>query len=187
MPSDIIVAGLGNSVKEFAKVAHEYITVGVNDIDKYFAPTHLVVLDPSRRFSDERRKIIQNTKASVVWTTPEWPCFKDDPRQKKLTTLRFDNKNTFNVDKDIPHYRTSPFAAIGLAYRLGAKRIGLIGVDLLPDHHMHKFEKVINEQLGRLSKMFLERETILVNLSQTANLYKIPAARLSFIQKRGYV
>jgi len=186
MLNDIIVAGLGKSAQEFASIAHKYVTIGVNDIDKFFAPTHLIVLDPPRRFHKSRMEIICNSKASHIWITPEWPCLKDDPRIKRISTVRFDNKISFDLDRDIPNFRTSPIAGIGLAYRLGAKKIGLIGMDLLPDHHMHKFRKEINEQLGRLAKLLLERGVILVNLSSIANITSIPTAPLSFIQEKNY-
>ena len=186
MPIDIIVAGLGKSVQDFASVAHNYITIGVNDIDKYFAPTHLLILDPSRRFSDSRRKTICYTGASVIWTTPDWLCFKDDPRNHKITTVRFDNKENHDIDKNIYNLRTSPFVGIGLAYKLGAERIGLIGIDLLSDHKMNKFEKNINEGLKKLAKLLLEKGTILVNLSRIAKLYTIPTAPLSYMEERGY-
>ena len=184
MPTDIIVAGLGRSAQDFAPLARNYVTIGVNDIDKFFAPTHLVVLDPARRFSPDRHKTICESGASVIWTTPVWPCFENDTRRKKITTVRFDNKEYFDLDKDIPNSRTSPFAAIGLAYRLGAIRIGVIGMDLLDDHHMNKFVKQINEQLGRLAKLLLEKGVILVNISSIAKLYTIPTTRLSYIQEK---
>jgi hypothetical protein len=184
MPTDIIVAGLGKSTQKFAAVAHKYVTIGVNDIDKFFSPTHLVVLDPYRRFSPERQKIICETKADHVWTTPEWPCFKNDSRRKKITTVRFDNKQSFNIDKTIPNFRTSPIAGIGLAYKLGAKRIGVVGMDLLADHHMHKYEKVINKQISKLAKLLLQKGVILVNISEIANLYTIPTTPLSYIQEK---
>ena len=98
MPSDIIVAGLGKSAQEFAPVSQKYITIGVNDIDQFFPPTHLVVLDPPRRFTDKRREIICATGALTIWTTPEWPCFKTDQRRRKITTLRLDNKSSFDID-----------------------------------------------------------------------------------------
>jgi len=186
MVSDIIVAGLGKSIKDFAPVSQKYITIGVNDIDQFFSPTHLVVLDPPRRFTDKRRETICTTGALTIWTTPEWPCFKTDQRRRKITTLRFDNKSSFNIDRDIPHFRTSPIAGIGLAYRLGAKRIGVIGMDLLPDHHMHKYANIINEQLKKLAKMLLLKGTILVNLSPIANLYSLPSAPLSFIKEKNH-
>lgn len=183
-PTDIVVAGLGKSTENFAPLADRYFTVGVNDCDRFFTPEHLVVLDPPHRFNDSRRDIVCKTGAKHVWTTPDWPCLRGDPRRKKITTNRFDRVNRFDIDHKIPHFRTSPFAAIGLAYQLGALRIGLVGVDLLDDHHMHKFADVINEQLAKLSKLLLLKGTILVNISKIARLYSIPTAPLSFIKEK---
>lgn len=187
MPSDIIVCGLApRTMNPFSKIAKDYWTIGVNDCDRYFHPDHLVILDPPYRFRGDRPDYICNTKAKTVWITPitKWKCLEAHPDRRALNTQRIDRPSYTSLNQGIPHATTSPLVCCGLAHRLGAKRIGLIGVDLLPDHHMHKKKDQVNRNFEKLAKLLREEGTILVNLCEGSELKTIPFAPLSFIRTK---
>lgn len=182
----IIVAGLGRSAEEFAHRANDYWTIGVNDIDRYFPPDHLYVCDEPTRFKGDRRGFVNNTKAKTVWTPvpQKWKLDLHHPDIRKVKTRKFDLEG-FDLRREyLPHFRTSVFAAIGLAYKFGAKRIGVIGMDLLPPHKIHPYAGPIGEQLAKLAIMFSREGVELVNLSSIARIYTIPRASISIMKTK---
>lgn len=173
---DIIVVGLGASAKDAASILERFTTIGVNDVGTFLSPTYLVVLDKKQRFTSYRQEVIENTL-----TTKAFMCHPDDWTMQcsvtKLLTKKFTHAplDGWNLDTGpIPHFMTSPFVGIGLAYRLGAKRIGVIGMDLKRDHHLSKYAGQINQQLRNL-KILLDKKGVgLYNLSGVANLPALP-------------
>jgi len=73
----------------------------------------------------------------------------------------------------VPSCVTSPFAAVGLAYMHGFKKIGLIGVDLV-DHHLNRQVPKIDDGFRRMHKEFKELGVELVNLSPISSLQSLP-------------
>src|ERR1700685_2059684 len=88
-----------------------------------------------------------------------------------------------NLDPNVLHYtRNSPYLATCLAMHMGAKRIGLIGVDFT-DHHFFaatgrhslagEFEQ-INREYKRLAEECARRGIEVVNLSAESRLSAFP-------------
>lgn len=128
--SKIVVCGCGMSLLQFKDHSQDFITIGVNDVSKLFDPTYLVVTDTPMRFGEKRRTEVNASKASYFftctngWRHPNLVHFELGKRGGKS----LDNPNT------IDHFVNSPYVAVGLAYKLGAKHIGLIGVDFTDGH-----------------------------------------------------
>ena len=128
---NIIVCGCGTSLLKFREYYPNYITIGVNDVPSLFTPTYLVVTDHQNRFyGDPRKKIINDSQVKYLFTcTRGWR----HPRQVIFDLGTKDLKSLDNPDK-IDHFMNSPYVAVGLAYKMGAKNIGLIGVDFTDGH-----------------------------------------------------
>jgi hypothetical protein len=171
----IIVVGLGKSAVARADALREYVTVGVNDVSRFLIPTYHILLDNWRRFPQERLVYIELCPAKIAFICHEsWiPRLTGAGSVRKIRLKRFDK--TVSVDiPEVLHFRTSPFAAIHLAYLLGAKRIGVIGMDLLKDHHMNRHGADINKNLSLLRKKLEAVGAELYNCSPIAALPSLP-------------
>jgi len=191
---DWIVFGLGKSVKMIPKdyAMLHYNTIGVNDIDLYHTVDHLVIPDIWERFKEPRLKTIAATQANTIWLK-ELRTFRGlekhpDIRYFRLSCAWTDTNMTIEEKLDgdlIPYHYTSPFMAAVIAWKyLRAERIGILGVDLLNDHHMSDNQAIVNEGFGGLREALLDRGTELVNLSPIANLPALPFKPIDFIRRR---
>lgn len=135
----VSIIGLGESVKYFDGKGE---TIGVNDCFKFHPVDTLLVVDPPRRFTPERRRIIETSTPKLFVTAelgwmPFFSSIKFNPRfdSKNLyfssgRVMRF-SKYMGKLHNDrVLHSLTSPFIAISLAYVLGHTDIVLWGVDL---------------------------------------------------------
>lgn len=191
---DWIVFGLGQSVKLIPRqdAMLYYNTVGVNDVDQYHIVNHLVVVDKWERFPEKRRKTIAATQADTVWLKEARTFLglerHPDIRYFKLSCAWTDQQMSVEQKMDgerIPYHYTSPFLGVMIAWKyLRAERIGILGVDLLPDHHMRDNLQIVNQGFGELRQELLKRGTDLVNLSPIADLPALPLKPLDFIRRR---
>lgn len=126
----IIVCGCGVSLLDFKPHAHNFVTIGVNDVPSLFEPTYLLVTDHPGRFQGARSKLINNSKSKYLFT-----CAKGW-RHPRTVHFELGTKDVKSLDhpEKIDHFVNSPFVAIGLAYKMGAKHIGLVGVDFTKGH-----------------------------------------------------
>lgn len=189
-----IVCGLGRSMVEAVPYLAETAatTIGVNDIFSYFDPDHVLVLDRPERFQPRRRDtIVSGLRLNRFFIgrffTPyvkQWEmALGEMGRLRLIKTKKYNLHNPWPWDemrerRIIPHFVTSPFAGIGLAEVFGAKKVGLIGVDLLGDHHMSKNASRIDAELSRLRKELAGRGVELVNLSKISRLKALPFSDL---------
>jgi hypothetical protein len=187
---DWIVFGLGKSVKLLSRTEAilNYNTIGVNDIDQYHTVNHLVIPDKWEAFIEPRLKIIGATQADTVWLKEQrtFPGLERHPDIRYYKVYCWDHEKETNLDTErIPYHFTSPFLACALAWKyLRAKRIGLLGVDLLSDHHMSSNQVLVNRGFGELRQALLQRGTELVNLSPIANLPALPLIPLSHMRMK---
>ena len=147
----IHVLGCGETIAEFYD---EGITIGVNDIWQYYATDYLVVVNKPGDFDYDRLEIIKNSKPKKFYSQlMEWEFM---PNFEKIE-LRSDRKIEAGEKYCISHI--SPFVAVQIAARLGAKEIIMWGVDM--NSHMHlqyKVDKIIED--FRLLKNMLEDEGV---------------------------
>lgn len=120
-----VVLGLGQSVLNYRKMPTD-ITIGVNDVNRYFETDYLIVIDGRARFEADRLKFIQNTKSFLVSHLPEWI-----KGVKLFELIKIKPFNVANMDSGAVCFsNNSPFVACCYAYRLGVKVIDVYGVDL---------------------------------------------------------
>lgn len=134
-----IVMGNGNSVQLFDRQS-DIFTIGVNDIGRFHPVEILFIVDSLATF---KRKGLQKRiehikrvkhKYNVIFdknwgfTEENTYTFKTGAAHKLLNL----DKNIFDTGLD------SPWMAIQLAYKLGFKEIGLLGVDWTNNHFYAK-------------------------------------------------
>lgn len=125
-----LVCGCGSSLSEIV-APERFITVGVNDVGRLFQPDYLVVLNPRQQFQGDRFRAVEESRARAVFTQLNLGIKHPHVVRFKLGTrggVEFE-------DPSVLHYtRNSPYLALCLAIHMGAKRIGLIGVDFTENH-----------------------------------------------------
>ena len=156
-----------------------YLTIGVNDVGRLFTPTYLVVVNPPQQFAGDRFSYVQNSRARAIFTQLDLGALQSPVVRFKLG--RFGG--TDGAVAEVLHFtQNSPYVAVCLAACLGARRIGLIGVDLT-DHHFfaqtgrHNLAgrlPEIDAQYGRLAAALSQRGVELVNLSASSRLKSLP-------------
>lgn len=164
----IIVAGLGPSV-EGLRDPGRYTTIGVNDIARHFTPTYLVSADPYKKFHGDRRRYVENSGAKYHFRYQPNASGEDVPfiweydqkGQKMISCMR--PKDAFFA-KRLYMYLMTPFGALCLAARMGAKRIGMTGVDITRGHNMEKHRRGIGIQLGWMCERMAQLGIEMVNL-----------------------
>ncbi len=174
----VLVCGCGTSLNELT-CPERFITIGVNDVGRLFDPTYLVVLNPRNQFSGDRFRYVEQSRAQAVFT-------QLDLGIPHPHVVRFPLGSHGGADfsnPEILHYTSnSPYLAVCLAAHLGARRIGLIGVDFT-DHHFfattgkHALTarlNQINREYAALERVCRERGIEIVNLSRQSLLTAFP-------------
>jgi hypothetical protein len=177
----IVVCGLGRSLHDLAQ-PQRFRTIGVNDIERAFQPTYMFCMDAPKTFAPDRLHYIQHSTAEFIFTD-------HDLGISRANIVRFPIRRA-----EAPHFDdpdalyftarpiTSPYIALCLAAHMGAKAIGLIGVDFT-DHHFfaadgsHKLTKGlpgIDRRFYLLGSALLERGVKVFNLSLESRLRAFP-------------
>jgi len=143
--STFIVAGCGSSIniyKDFSK----YYVIGVNDIERILTPDFLVVVNDYRTFMRGRWEYVRESLSPVIFTHLDNPGPIN--RASHIAKIKIGSRNAPNLDNlsVVDYTMNSPYMAIIIAYQLGAKKIGMVGVDFTQDHFFantgsHKLSK----------------------------------------------
>jgi len=180
----ILVCGCGESLNEL-KDPSGTVTIGVNDVGRRFHPDYLVVVNPPGQFAPDRLEHIKGTQARFVFTQ-----YLDLPAPQDRTvrfTLGTYNGTDFSRP-DVLHYtQNSPYVAMCLAVHMGAKRIGLIGVDFTDNHFFAKTGRhplaarlvQIDREYGKLAEACLTLGVEVFNLSATSRLTTLSRSSLA--------
>ena len=174
----IVVCGCGSSLTQLV-APHRFVTIGVNDVGRLFQPDYLVVLNPKHQFSGDRYRYVEESRATAVFSQMGLRL----PSAPVIPVRLGRRGGVDNIDPDVLHYtRNSPYLATCLAMHMGARRIGLIGVDFT-DHHffastgqhslMGEFEQ-IDREYKRLGDECARRGIEVVNLSAESRLSAFP-------------
>jgi hypothetical protein len=174
----IVVCGCGESLNTLP-LNEKIITIGVNDVGRLFDPTYLVVLNHPRQFKLDRYRYVRDSKASAVFS--QLPLKFAHPNIVKIK-LGQKGGTDFSRPDALPYTQNSPYVAIGLAVLMGAKRIGLIGVDFTPnhffaktgDHPLQERLAIIDQEFHRLHSALNSQAVELVNLSAKSRLESLP-------------
>lgn len=178
----IIVCGCGASLNEL-HAPEGFITIGVNDVGRRFDPSYLVVLNPRQQFRNDRFRYVEQSRARAIFTQLDL-----DIRHPHLIRFRLGRRGGVELDASdrLPYTRNSPYVALCLALFMGARRIGLIGVDFT-DHHFfaatgrHPLSNSLAEidrEYLRLARACSARGVEVVNLSRQSRLTAFPKQTL---------
>ncbi|MGH6891165.1 MAG: hypothetical protein ACREEP_02785, partial [Dongiaceae bacterium] len=126
----LVVCGCGASLRDF-RPPKNLITIGVNDVGRLFDPTYLVVLNSRQQFSGDRFRYVEQSRAQAIFTQLDLGI--RHPHTVRFRLGRYGGTDFPNPE--VLHYtRNSPYLALCLAVHMGAKKIGLIGVDFTENH-----------------------------------------------------
>jgi len=153
----VVILGTGDSVNAYKPC--NCVTIGVNDVFKFYPTNHLLCLDYPQAFTKERLETIRNSTPDLFVTCmPEWEkWFKDKIQIIKLATFR---SEISQIEQDVyPYSIMSPFVAMVHAYKIGAKEIVIYGVDLLNHQHLSQDVKVtrILRDVKMLNDYFIKK------------------------------
>ena len=157
----------------------------MNDIGRLFEPDYLFVMDSREKFPGERFRHIAQSRASAVFTDHDLQI--GHPNIVRIS-IRKQERVDFS-DGDALHFIgrpiSSPYMAIRLAIHMGAKRVGVIGVDFT-DHHF--FDRAgahpLTKSLQGLNRRF--RELAFAAAAQGIKIFNLsPVSRLSAFPKIG--
>lgn len=178
----ILVCGCGSSLSRII-APERTITIGVNDVGRLFDPDYLVVVNPRTQFSAGRFSYVENSRANAIFTQLDLGI--RHPHVVRFKLGRRGGAEFANPDV-LPFTRNSPYPAVCLAIHMGARRIGILGVDFTPNHffapsgrhtlscELHQIDreyKQLNEAAGRMG-------VEIFNLSQESTLTAFPKMAL---------
>jgi hypothetical protein len=178
----VIVCGCGISLTSFNE-PERFITIGVNDVGRLFQPDYLVVVDPRDRFSGDRFRFVDTSQAQYLFTQHQ-DLGVPHPHIVRFALIQTEEPDFTN--SGALHYLSlptpSPYFALCLAVHLGAKHIGLIGVDFEDDHFFGKtgrpllsgYLPAINSQFLRLGNKLRELGIEVFNLSAVSRINAFP-------------
>jgi hypothetical protein len=178
----IIVCGCGRSLSGLAH-PQRFVTIGVNDVGRLFDPTYLVVVNPPSQFAPDRFQYVRESKARYLFSQLDLGVRGPTPVRFQLGRY---GGTTF-TDPNVLHYtRNSPYVALCLAAYMGARRIGLVGVDFTDDHFFgatgpHTLAAqltAIDAEYRQLGDALAARGIEVVNLSPVSRLTAFPRQTL---------
>jgi hypothetical protein len=176
----ILVCGCGTSLSTVVR-PERFVTIGVNDVGRLFQPDYLVVLNSRCQFEGDRFRFVAESRARAVFTQ-----LRLGIPHPRVVVVRLGRRGGTELDgASLPYTRNSPYVAVALAMHMGARRIGLIGVDFTDDHFFartgrHSLNRElpqIDAEYGRLRDACRRGGIDLYNLSATSrltSLEKIP-------------
>ena len=174
----ILVCGCGSSLSRIV-APERLVTIGVNDVGRLFDPDYLVVLNPRHQFSAGRFEYVENSRARALFTQLDLKI--GHPHQVRI---RLEGRGSIDLANPhaLPYTRNSTYPAVCLAAHMGARRIGMIGVDFT-DHHFFAPTGThplgceiaqIDREFRQLHDSCAARGIELYNLSEESRLTGIP-------------
>ena len=184
----ILVCGCGHSLNQLED-PEEFVTIGVNDVGRKFHPDYLVVVNPPHQFAGDRFRYVGGSQAKFIFTQLDLGLAKGNVVKFSLGTpggTDFSNPEVLNYTQN------SPYVALCLAIHMGARRIGLLGVDFTNDHFfgptgVHSLTSqlpVIDQQYRRLNDAARAHGVEIYNLSETSRLTAFPKLTQTEFNKR---
>lgn len=146
---------------------------------RLFTPDYLVVLNPRNQFSGDRFRYVEESRAEALFTQLDLGI-----SHPNIVRFRLGKRGGTDVSdpESLPYTRNSPYVALSLALYLGAKRIGLIGVDFTEHHFFgttgtHPLSgqlKLINDEYSAIARACARLGIEVYNLSATSRLTAFP-------------
>lgn len=183
--SSFIVAGCGTSLNFYSDFS-KYFVIGVNDIERILTPDFLIVVNDIKTFMRGRWEYVKTSLSPVIFSHMDDPGPID--RSAHLVKLKIGKRDNPNLDQfdTVDHTMNSPYMGVIIAYQLGARKIGIVGVDFTDDHFFsktgtHKLTrhvKTINDEYNVLGKELIKRGIKIANLSSISLLTSWPKMSL---------
>lgn len=179
----MLVCGCGSSLSQLTE-PERFLTIGVNDVGRLFHPDYLVVLNPKSQFQGDRFRFVEESRARVIFTQLDLGI--SHPHIVQFRLGNFGGVDFSDPDR-LPFTRNSPYVALCLAVHMGARRIGVIGVDFTNDHFFaptgqhpltHELPQ-IDEQYRCLYATCRAHGVEVFNLSAGSRLTAVPKLSLS--------
>jgi hypothetical protein len=181
-----IVAGCGSSLNYYTDFSKYYV-IGVNDIERILTPDFLVVVNEVRTFMIGRWNYVRDSLSPVIFSHLDNPG--PITRQAHLAKINIGERSNPNLDRmdRVDYTMNSPYMAIVIAYQLGAKKIGMVGVDFTQDHFfsntgthkLTKHTKNIDQEYLVLRNELEKRGVKVANLSPISLLESWPKMDLA--------
>ncbi len=156
----------------------------MNDVGRLFDPTYLLVLNPEHQFKNNRFSYVKSSRASAVFSQLRLGINHPNFIQFKLGKR---GGTEITAQDALPYTRNSPYVAVCLAAYMGARRIGLIGVDFTDNHFFantgkHPLSKnfhQIDREYNNLFTTLQQKNIELINLSSTSLLKSLPSVDIN--------
>lgn len=179
-----IVCGCGVSLNDYPEFPG-HITIGVNDAGNKVPCKYLVVVNEPHTFKWNRWDSVKSNESEYTFThLPNLPIDKKE-RLVVVKLGKYEGLDLFNYG-NIDYTTNSPYMAIIIACQMGAKKIGLIGVDFTMNHFfgetgkhqmMREIER-IKEQYSNLGKHLISQGIQIANLSSESLIESWPKMSL---------
>jgi hypothetical protein len=160
-----------------------FLTIGVNDVGRLFDPDYLVVINPRSQFSGDRFRYVEASQAQAIFTQLDLGI-----AHPNIVRFQLGKRGGTDISDahSLPYTRNSPYVALCLALHMGAKRIGLIGVDFTEHHFFAPTGRhplagevnQINNEYAALAQTCRQRGVEVFNLSAESRLTAFPKLSL---------
>jgi hypothetical protein len=151
----VSVIGCGDSAKEWFKTPCD-LSIGVNDCLKFgHQVDHLVVINAPAKFTAKAKNGYTDRLFTITSSKPKrFICHNGAWKQWFPSAELVPLKPFINSIKkgNVYKSKTSPIAAISLAYNAGAEDIILFGVDFL--NHPNVKDKLLKSELHEYQRLF---------------------------------
>lgn len=171
----ISVIGCGQSAKHWDGSGP---SIGVNDVFKFgYHPTYLLLLNAPSRFTTERLSNIIKTNPHRVYSDmaamwrKHFSCEIKDVDSQLWSNPKKISKN-YNY-----HSKTSPFAAISMAYSWGFTEIVLYGVDFIDHKNYNPSKKEFRNEFNNYKSFcekLREQNVFVYRINEESNLNFLP-------------
>ena len=135
----MIVCGCGPSIQKIPRKI-DIPTIGVNDIWGHHEVDYVLMIDSFKCFTQNRVARIMHGKPKHYFMASHAQMSWNTEKKKREPYTIFDDGLMPGTNV------TTPSLAVGLAMFMGAKRIGVIGVDL--DKHPTLMKQIVRVQKG---------------------------------------
>ncbi|MFG1289850.1 hypothetical protein [Xanthobacter versatilis] len=176
----IVIFGCGESLADAQKLRKELISIGISDVERFVAPTYLVLCNYRFQYPDDRLVFIDRTAAKYVFTNLKYLDFDIDNviQVKPGSHAGMD----FGENNCLSYSSTSAYFALCLAIHMGANLIGLLGIDFT-DRHFSGGDRphALSSQLPQINSEFRALDAVLrrkgVDVYNLSSVSKVTAFR----------
>lgn len=176
----VSIVACGDSAKDWHKVPVD-LSIGVNDCLKWgHQVDQLLLINAPGNFRPRKEKNFEDRLSTIVKSRPE-KVLTNSPDQwrryfSKVETLELTRFHGVYVPGKVYYSKTSPFAAICYAVKLGAKDIILWGVDMVNHHRYRKGTKDGDFEVAEIMRLvrLLEERGVKVWRGNNDSVLNIP-------------